>query len=58
MMVMLIAELRKIAEQIETGSGAPVADSAAFRALTLIDQENPNFAEAANQLTIGLSAAE
>ena len=53
----LIAELRKIAEQIETGSGAPVADSAAFRALTLIDRKNPNFAEAANQLTIGLSAA-
>jgi len=49
--------LRKIAEQIETGSGAPVADSAAFRALTLIDRKNPNFAEAANQLTIGLSAA-
>ncbi len=53
----LIAELRKIAEQIETGSGAPVADSTAFRALTLIDRKNPNFAEAANQLTIGLSAA-
>lgn len=54
----LIAELREIAGQIVTASGAPVADSVAFRAANLIDSETPNFHEAANQLTIGLSAAE
>lgn len=54
----LIAELRDIAGQVVTASGAPVADSVAFRAANLIDSETPNFHEAANQLTIGLSAAE
>ena len=54
----LVVELRGIAEQVETGSGAPIADSVAFRAANLLDRETPDFAEAANQLTIGLSAAE
>ena len=54
----IIAELRDIAGKVETASGAPVADSVAFRAANLIDRDAPNFHEAANQLTIGLSAAE
>ena len=54
----IIAELRDIAGKIETASGAPVADSVAFRAANLIDRDAPDFHEAANQLTIGLSAAE
>jgi hypothetical protein len=54
----LTTELRGIADQVETASGAPVADSVAFRAANLIGQENPNLKEAVNQLTIGLSAAE
>ena len=54
----IIAELRDIAGKIETASGAPVADSVASRAANLIDRDAPDFHEAANQLTIGLSAAE
>ena len=54
----LLAELKEIAEKIETGSGAPVADSVAMRAADLISGEKPKFAEAAEQLTIGLSAAQ
>ncbi|WP_171126817.1 MULTISPECIES: cytochrome c-550 PedF [unclassified Ruegeria] len=54
----LKSELNEIAETIETGSGAPVADSVALRAAVLISGENPDFAEAAEQLTIGLSAAQ
>ncbi|WP_298850088.1 cytochrome c-550 PedF [uncultured Ruegeria sp.] len=54
----LQSELSEIASTIETGSGAPVADSVAFRAAVLISGDSPNFAEAAEQLTIGLSAAQ
>ena len=53
----LQAELAKIAEGVETGSGAPVADSVAYRAASLIDGEKPDFAGAAEALTVGLSAA-
>ena len=53
----LQVELGEIAEKIETASGAPVADSVAMRASILISGETPNHAEAAEQLTIGLSAA-
>lgn len=53
----LRAELVLIAEQIETGSGAPVADSPAFRAANLISGDTPDFKAAAEALTIGLSAA-
>ncbi|AXT28991.1 cytochrome c-550 PedF (plasmid) [Ruegeria sp. AD91A] len=54
----LQSELNEIASTIETGSGAPVADSVAFRAAVLISGDSPDFAEAAEQLTIGLSAAQ
>lgn len=53
----LRAELAGIAEKIETGSGAPVADSVAFRAANLIAGDAPDYAAAAEALTIGLSAA-
>ncbi|QFT75609.1 MULTISPECIES: cytochrome c-550 PedF [unclassified Ruegeria] len=54
----LQSELNEIAGTIETGSGAPVADSVALRAAVLISGEAPDFAQAAEQLTIGLSAAQ
>ncbi|WP_372885433.1 cytochrome c-550 PedF [Shimia sp.] len=53
----LQAELATIAKGVETGSGAPVADSVAFRAANLIASDTPDFAGAAEALTIGLSAA-
>lgn len=53
----LLAELQGIAGQIETGSGAPLADSVAYRAANLISGDAPNYAGAAEALTIGLSAA-
>ncbi|MCV6585642.1 MAG: cytochrome c-550 PedF [Marinibacterium sp.] len=54
----LLAELTAIAAEVETGSGAPVADSVAFRAAGLIDSDSPDYAGAAEALTIGLSAAQ
>lgn len=56
--VALAAELEEINAQVETGSGAPVADSAAVRAAHLIEQDEPDFKGAGEALTIGLSAAE
>ncbi|MBQ4827033.1 cytochrome c-550 PedF [Leisingera sp. HS039] len=53
----LRAELSKIAQGVETGSGAPVADSAPYRAASLIGGAQPDFAGAAEVLTVGLSAA-
>lgn len=54
----LMAELTGVAEKVETGSGAPIADSVASRAAALISGDAPDYAGAAEQLTIGLSAAE
>ncbi len=51
------ARLSEIAAGIETVSGAPVADSAAFRAANIIDGTQDAYARAAEALTIGLSAA-
>lgn len=51
-------QLRAIAETIETGSGAPVADSVAMRAADTLEQGADGVAEAAEILTIGLSAAK
>jgi hypothetical protein len=53
----LKARLSEIAAGIETVSGAPVADSAAFRAANIIDGTQDAYARAAEALTIGLSAA-
>ncbi|WGW02824.1 cytochrome c-550 PedF [Tropicibacter oceani] len=49
--------LSEIAAGIETLSGAPVADSAASRAAVFIDGTQDGFRQAAEALTIGLSAA-
>jgi cytochrome c-550 PedF len=51
------AQLTEIAESIETLSGAPLADSPAFRAANLIDGSEGGYKSAAEALTIGLSAA-
>lgn len=51
------AALDAIASGIETLSGAPVADSVAFRASNLIDGTPEGYRKAAETLTIGLSAA-
>lgn len=51
-------ELAAIAGNIETGSGAPVADSVAMRAAKSLEGDNPNYRTAFEQLTIGLSAAQ
>ncbi len=53
----LLAELQGIAEKIGTGSGAPLADSVAYRAAALISGDAPDYSAAAEALTIGLSAA-
>jgi len=54
----LRAELDGIAQEIETASGAPVADSVAMRAAILLQGDAPRVTQAAEQLTIGLSAAQ
>lgn len=54
----LKARLNEIAATIGTFSGAPVADSVAFRAANLIDGTPAAFKSAAETLTIGLSAAQ
>ena len=51
------ARLIEIAGGIETLSGAPVADSVAYRAANLIDGTTSAYKSAAETLTIGLSAA-
>ncbi|WP_299410303.1 cytochrome c-550 PedF [uncultured Roseobacter sp.] len=54
----LKSRLSEIAGSIETLSGAPVADSVAFRAANLIDGTQARYKSAAETLTIGLSAAQ
>ena len=49
--------LNEIAEEIETLSGAPVADSIAWRAAQIVDGTAEGYRRAAETLTIGLSAA-
>ena len=57
-----IAPLRdsmaEIAAALETGSGAPLADSPASRAVALLDGSDSSFKNAAEALTVGLSAAQ
>lgn len=50
--------LSEIAGAIETLSGAPIADSVAFRAANLIDGTPAAYKAAAEALTIGLSATQ
>ncbi|WP_299693652.1 cytochrome c-550 PedF [uncultured Tateyamaria sp.] len=53
----LKGRLNEIAGEIPTLSGAPVADSVAFRAANLIDGTPDAYKSASEALTIGLSAA-
>jgi len=53
----LKSRLNEIAQEIPTMSGAPVADSIAFRAVAIIDGSAEAYGRAAETLTIGLSAA-
>ncbi|MEM7645026.1 MAG: cytochrome c-550 PedF [Pseudomonadota bacterium] len=52
------ARLREIAGGIETLSGAPVSDSAAWRAANILEADAAAQDKAAEVLTIGLSAAK
>ena len=52
------AELDGIAAKIKTASGAPVADSAVSRAAEVLTADPASFKHAAEQLEIGLSAAQ
>ncbi|MEM8812243.1 MAG: cytochrome c-550 PedF [Pseudomonadota bacterium] len=54
----LKSEMAEIAGTIETGSGAPIADSPASRAAALLDGTAEGAKAAAEVLTIGLSAAQ
>lgn len=54
----LKSRLTEIASDIPTLSGAPVADSVAHRVLAIIDGTPEAYGEAAEVLTIGLSAAQ
>ncbi len=52
------AKMQEIADKIETASGAPKADSVAFRAASKLDGSPDSLKNAAEALTIGLSAAK
>lgn len=54
----LQVELSTIAAEVETGSGAPIADSVAFRAANLLNGSEDAYKAAAETLTVGLSAAK
>lgn len=52
-----VIRLREIADEIETLSGAPIADSIAYRAANQLDAKPDDLVHAAETLTVGLSAA-
>lgn len=54
----LRAEMSEIADSLETGSGAPKADSVASRAVLQLDGSDESLKKTAEILTIGLSAAQ
>jgi len=54
----MVSRLMEIAGGIETLSGAPIADSIALRAAQLLQEDPTAHEEAAETLTIGLSAAQ
>lgn len=51
-------ELFEIADSVETASGAPLADSIAYRAAQILDGTAESCMTAAETLTVGLSVAE
>jgi cytochrome c-550 PedF len=52
------AELEEIAAEVYTESGAPLADSIAFRAAAMLAGSPDSHKQAAETLTVGLSAAQ
>ena len=48
----------EIAKSVATASEAPIADSAAFRAVNHLSGETPDLVKAVDALTVGLSAAQ
>ncbi|MEO1610780.1 MAG: cytochrome c-550 PedF, partial [Pseudomonadota bacterium] len=54
----LQVELAGIASEVETASGAPIADSVAYRAARILGDDAASYKQAAETLTIGLSAAK
>ncbi|WP_138422740.1 cytochrome c-550 PedF [Maritimibacter alexandrii] len=53
----LKVELADIAATVETGSGAPIADSVAFEASRILSDDQSTWKQAGDILTVGLSAA-
>jgi len=51
-------KLSEIAVEISTASGAPVADSAVSRAVASLDGSAKGVKNAAENLTVGMSAAQ
>ena len=51
-------ELSAIASEVETASGAPIADSVAYEAALVLNDTPASWKQAAETLTIGLSAAQ
>lgn len=51
-------ELTDIATKVETGSGAVIADSVAFRAAKMLEGDAVDVGAAAETLTVGLSVAQ
>ena len=51
-------ELSAIASEVETASGAPIADSVAYEAALVLSDTPASWKQAAETLTIGLSAAQ
>jgi len=54
----LKAELEKIAAEVKTASGAPVADSVAYEAARVLSEAPESWKRASEILTVGLSATE
>ncbi|MDK1385695.1 Quinohemoprotein alcohol dehydrogenase ADH-IIG [Ensifer psoraleae] len=54
----LKSELEKIAAEVETASGAPVADSVAYEAARVLGETPESWKKASEILTVGLSATE
>lgn len=54
----LKAELEKIASEVKTASGAPVADSVAYEAARVLTDAPDSWKKASDILTVGLSSAE
>jgi len=54
----MVTRLHDIAGQIETLSGAPIADSIALRAALVLEADPTAHKQAAEILTVGLSAAQ